>query len=89
MKRGFEVWWMTWQVFSYLSGPTDGPVYAAWRRGDPENFEVDGHYPVRELWTRGRGLHSTTRRMLVLNKPPIWAVSLRARRCAASMFSLT
>ena len=29
-----------------------GDAYAAWK-ADPSNFEIDGHFPVRELWTRG------------------------------------
>ena len=29
-----------------------GANYAAWK-ADPANFEIDGHFPVRELWERG------------------------------------
>ena len=29
-----------------------GSNYAAWK-ADPANFEIDGHFPVRELWERG------------------------------------
>ncbi|ACO64865.1 predicted protein [Micromonas commoda] len=29
-----------------------GDKYAAWK-ADPANFEIDGHFPVRELWERG------------------------------------
>jgi probable phosphoglycerate mutase len=29
-----------------------GDRYAAWKT-DPANFEIDGHFPVRELWERG------------------------------------
>ncbi|XP_054812688.1 probable 2-carboxy-D-arabinitol-1-phosphatase isoform X1 [Prosopis cineraria] len=31
-----------------------GPVYRQWQV-DAANFNVDGHYPVRELWDRARG----------------------------------
>ncbi|XP_010520410.1 PREDICTED: probable 2-carboxy-D-arabinitol-1-phosphatase [Tarenaya hassleriana] len=30
-----------------------GPAYRQWQV-DPANFNIDGHYPVRELWSRGR-----------------------------------
>ena len=29
-----------------------GEAYATWK-SDPVNFEIDGHFPVRELWNRG------------------------------------
>jgi probable phosphoglycerate mutase len=29
-----------------------GSNYVAWK-ADPANFEIDGHFPVRELWERG------------------------------------
>ncbi|KAK2980711.1 hypothetical protein RJ640_028955 [Escallonia rubra] len=30
-----------------------GVAYLQWQK-DPANFNIDGHYPVRELWTRAR-----------------------------------
>jgi broad specificity phosphatase PhoE len=30
-----------------------GQQYAMWQK-DAANFEIDGHYPVRELWARAR-----------------------------------
>ena len=31
-----------------------GESYRAWK-SDPAGFEIDSHYPVRELWDRGMG----------------------------------
>lgn len=30
-----------------------GPAYSQWQK-DASNFNIDGHYPVRELWARAR-----------------------------------